>query len=169
MGTFATVTKSIATLGLLGLVLLVSGCAHRSGPGDAVQTERDLLRLQDEWATARIKGDVAFLERFYAQDLRLQVASGSVVDRKDDIAMFDRIGRGDQDTIKPEYIHDTDMKVSAYGDTAVVTGVENLKGTYKGTFGEMALRFTNVFVRRDGRWQLAFHQSTRIPPKVPRN
>ena len=90
---------------------------------------------------------------------------GSVVARKDDIAMFDRIHHGDQDTIKPSYIKDVDMKVSAYCDTGVVTGVENLKGTYKGQYGEMALRFTNVFVRRDGRWQLVLSQSTPLQMK----
>jgi ketosteroid isomerase-like protein len=60
---------------------------------------------------------------------------------------------------------DLDMQVSTYGSTAVVTGVENLKGTYKGRSGEMALRFTNVLVWRDGRWQLVSHQSTRVQSK----
>ena len=32
-------------------------------------------------------------------------------------------------------------------------------------FGEMALRFTNVFVRRDGRWQLVLHHSTPVQAK----
>jgi len=49
----------------------MSGCAHQSGQADAAQTEKELRTLQDEWAAARIKGDVEFLERFYAQDLRL--------------------------------------------------------------------------------------------------
>jgi ketosteroid isomerase-like protein len=144
---------------------LMPGCGRQSGRVDAAQTEKELRTLQDEWAVARIKGDVEFLERFYAQELRLQVMDGSVVERKDDIAMFDRIRRGDPDTIKPSYIKDVDMKVSAYCDTGVVTGVENLKGTYKGKYGEMALRFTNVFVRRDGRWQLVLTQSTPVQAK----
>jgi hypothetical protein len=35
-------------------------------------------------------------------------------------------------------------------------------GTYKGRAGEMALRFTNTLVRRDARWQLVAHRSTRV-------
>jgi ketosteroid isomerase-like protein len=57
------------------------------------------------------------------------------------------------------------MKISVYGDSAVLTGVEHLKGTYKGVFGEGAIRFTNVFVRRDGRWQLVAHQGTWVQKK----
>ena len=165
MANFSSVTGSVSILGLLGFMLLMPCYGRPSGPLDAAQTEKELRALQDEWAAARIKGDVNFLERFYAQELRLQVMDGSVVERKDDIAMFDRIRRGDQDTIKPSYIKDVDMKISTYCDTAVVTGVENLKGSYKGNFSEMALRFTNVFVRRDGRWQLVLHHSTPVQAK----
>lgn len=32
-------------------------------------------------------------------------------------------------------------------------------------YGEMSLRFTNVMVHRDGRWQLFSHQSTRVPTR----
>ena len=166
MANVTSVTRYISTLGLLGLLFLIPGCGRQPGQADAAQTEKELRACQDEWAVARIKGDLDFLERFYAQELRLQVMDGSVVERKDDIAMFDRIRRGDRDTIKPEFIQDVDIKVSTYCDTAVVTGVENLKGTYPGgKFGEMALRFTNVFVRRDGRWQLALVHSTPVQAK----
>jgi hypothetical protein len=48
-----------------------------------------------------------------------------------------------------------------------VTGIENVGGTYpagllKGQRAELSLRFTNVFVHRDGRWQLVLHQGTQI-------
>ena len=165
MPNFISVPRSILALGLFGIILLMLGCAQKSGQVDAAQTDKELRTLQDEWAVARIKGDVDFLERFYAQELQLQVMDGSVVARKDDIATFDRIRHGDPDTIKPSYIKDVDIKVSAYCDTGVVTGVENLKGTYKGVYGEMALRFTNVFVRRDGRWQLVLSHSTPVKSK----
>jgi hypothetical protein len=59
----ATMPKSVAALGLLGLLLLTPGCAHQVGQANAAQTEKELLALQDEWAAARIKGDVEFLER----------------------------------------------------------------------------------------------------------
>src|SRR5688500_2554331 len=73
-----------------------------------------------------------------------------------------RAGKSDSEVVKPEYSRHVDMKVTRYGETAVVTGVENLKGTYKGRAGEMGLRFINVMVLRDGRWQLVAHQSTRV-------
>jgi ketosteroid isomerase-like protein len=154
--------KRIAALAFSALIAFTSGCAHQSSRVALADTEKELLALHEQWAAARVNGDVAFLERFYGQELRLNQADGGIVERKDDIELFNRAGKSDSEVVKPEYIRDVDMKVTPYGDTAVVTGVENLKGTYRGRAGEMALRFTNVLVRRDGRWQLIAHQSTRV-------
>ncbi|HJU38188.1 MAG TPA: nuclear transport factor 2 family protein, partial [Tahibacter sp.] len=131
--------------------------AHAQSPGPA---EAELIGLQNAWAAARIDGDTAFLEKLYAKEFRIVNAGGGVVGRDADIALFATR------TIRPEYIRDEDMRVSRYGDTALVTGVEKLKGTYNGVPGEMALRFTNVYVRRDARWQMVSHHSTRIREKT---
>jgi hypothetical protein len=52
------------------------------------------------------------------------------------------------------------------GRTTTRNGWPKLKGKYPGgMYGEMALRFTNVFVRRDGRWQLVLSHSTPVKAK----
>lgn len=141
-----------AMAGVLFGILL----ALPSGAQPASSAEKELLKIQDEWAAARVKRDVPYLEKLYAKEFRVQSMNGSVVSREEDIGNF---ATG---TLKPDFVRDEEMKVSIYGDTGLVTGIENVGGTYKGQYGEMALRFTNVFVRRDGRWQLVAHQSTLI-------
>jgi hypothetical protein len=42
----------------------------------------------------------------------------------------------------------------------VVTGVYHLGGTAFGRYGEMYLRFIDVLVKRDWRWQLVVQQAT---------
>jgi ketosteroid isomerase-like protein len=86
--------------------------------------------------------------------------NGSVASREDDIAMFK------EGLIKPDFIRHEDLKLSFYGDVALVTGIENVGGTAFGQRGEFSLRFANVLVQRDGRWQLVLHQSTAIPRQV---
>lgn len=154
--------KRIAAFVLSAVISLAFGCAHQGTSRHFDDTEKVLLALHEQWAAARVNGDVAFLEQFYGKELRLQPADGSIVQRSDDIELFNRAGKSDLEVVKPEYIRHLDMKVTRYGETAVVTGVESLKGTYKGRAGEMALRFTNTLVRRDGRWQLVAHQSTPV-------
>jgi ketosteroid isomerase-like protein len=141
-----------------GFAVLLVACSLASGVEThaAGKAEAELLELQNQWARARIRGDVQFLERLYAKEFWITAMNGSLVTREQDIGVF---ASGD---MKPKTITNEDMKVSVYGDIAIVVGQENVKGTYKGTPGDFAFRFTNVYVSRDGRWQMVTHHSTPI-------
>jgi ketosteroid isomerase-like protein len=136
---------------LLGATLLATGTVAnaRSLDGD----KRAITQAEDAWRKARIDGDTAFLERFYAAEARIQNMEGKVVSRGDDIAVF-ASGK-----IKPKFIDHGPLDIAVYGDTAVVTGVDHLGGTAYGHYGEMYLRFTDVLVRRAGHWQLVIQQA----------
>ena len=82
---------------------------------------------------------------------------GRVVARPDDIALFARR------EVRPEFITPSEMAVAVYGDTALVTGVDHLRGTYKGNYGAVGYRFADMLVRRGGTWQLVLQQATRLP------
>jgi len=148
---------------VVSIGLLVSIASLAQSPGE---TEGELLAIQKQWADARVKPDIAYLEHLYAKEFRVQNINGEVASREDDISMF-REGR-----IKPRFVRDEDMDVTVYGESAVVTGIENVGGTYqagarKGQYAEFSIRFANVFVKRDGRWQLVLHQGTSIPKAQP--
>ncbi len=146
--------RRLGVMTWLPLVLALPCCAQK-----ATDTEKELIAIEDEWRTARIKGDVAFLERLYAPELRFTGANGAVIDRATDIAGFA------SGAIKPESIERSDMRISIYGDAAVVIGRDDLKGSYNGVVGGGAVRFTHVYVRREARWQLVASQGTWIPKK----
>jgi ketosteroid isomerase-like protein len=56
-----------------------------------------------------------------------------------------------------------DVKVRQYGETAVATGRTEAKGSYRGLSASVVLRFTDVFVRRDGRWQAVASHASLLP------
>jgi ketosteroid isomerase-like protein len=56
-----------------------------------------------------------------------------------------------------------DLKVKVYGDTAIVSGQTTDKGKYKGQDISGTYRFTDVFVKRDGKWMAV---STHVTPVV---
>jgi ketosteroid isomerase-like protein len=114
----------------------------------------EITQAEDAWRQARIDGNVAFLEQFYAKEGRIQGMDGKVLPRDADIAMF-KTGK-----IKPKFITHGPLDIATYGDVAVVTGVDHLGGTAFGRYGELYLRFTDVLIRRDGRWQLLVQQAT---------
>ena len=110
---------------------------------------------EDAWRKAWIVGDLDFLERFYAKEGRIQGIDGKVQSRDEDIAIF-RTGQ-----IKPKFIDHGRLDIAVYGSTAVVTGVDHLAGTAFGRYGEMYIRFTDVLIKRGGRWQLIIQQGTK--------
>jgi len=82
---------------------------------------------------------------------------GKVQSRAADIALF---ATG---TIKPKFIDQGPLDIAMYGSTGVVTGVDHLGGVAFGRYGEMYLRFTDVLVKRNGRWQLVVQQTIPTP------
>ena len=135
------------------MMSMVSPARSQSAHGD----EQTFVKLQADWAEARKRCDVEFLERFYAKEFTVGTMNGAESSRAEDLAMF---SSGD---LKPEVITDDQLRVHLYGDAAMVTGVEHLEGTYKGHTGSFDLRFANVYVFRDGRWQMVRHQATAMP------
>jgi len=155
MSKFSGVRKCLVCIALLSL--LVPGPSRARSASD---TGKEIIKLEDDWRTARIKGDVAFLEKFYAKELRITGSDGSIIERNSDIALFA------SGQVKPDYIKYEDLKVSVYCDgVVVVTGLDRLRGTYKGQSGEIVSRFTDILVRRDGRWQLVSTQATVVQEK----
>jgi len=147
--------SSFVTCALAGVLLLLplTGSATTFGPKANEQT---FLKLQHDWAEARKNADMPFLESFYAKEFTVGVMTGGESTRAQDLAMF---SSGD---LKPSVIEDSEMHVSIYGETAMVTGLEHLEGTYRGNSGKFDLRFTNVFVYRNGRWQIVRHQAAQV-------
>ena len=57
----------------------------------------------------------------------------------------------------------SDVKAQDFGDTVVLTGVAQIKVTANGTANAFGVRFTDVYAKRNGRWQMVTWQSTRLP------
>jgi hypothetical protein len=69
----------------------------------------------------------------------------------------------DSGKLKYESVKFDEIKVHPYGETAVVTARSTAKGQDNGKDFSGQYRYTRVYVKRQGRWQLVATQSTRIP------
>ena len=56
-----------------------------------------------------------------------------------------------------------DVTVRNFGDCAVVTGRTTASGTYQGNQVSVKLRFTDVFINREGEWRAVASQATLLP------
>ena len=146
---------------LIVFAVFLIGCSPRVALPSGKDDEAEIMRLEMAWRAARIAADTAFLNSFYAPELIIQGAGGTVITRDTDIGLF---ATG---VIRPESIVAEEIHVSRYDDVAIVTGVDHMKGTYGRDTGEGRLRFMDVLVRRDGRWRLVAVQGTWVGSTRP--
>ena len=122
----------------------------------AANVEEEIKKLETERAAAVVKGDVATVEKQTADDYILISATGQVMDKQQ---TMDAIKNGQ---IKLTSNDLSDLKVRVYGNTAVVTGKSDAKGTLFGNEIKGPNMFTRVYVKKDGRWQSVAFQQTPV-------
>ncbi len=120
----------------------------------AARDLKELARLETVWNEAHLRGDAGALDRLWANDLVVTVPDMPVMDKSESLA-FLRSGK-----MKFQRYQTSDLRTRVYGDAAVVTGqLERVRDSAKKEF-EDDWRFTKVYVRRNGRWQVvAWHGS----------
>jgi hypothetical protein len=65
--------------------LLVGLANGQTIMGDHSQEEQALLKIQHEWAEARIKGDSSYTRRIEADDCTIVWPDGRIVDKRQDL------------------------------------------------------------------------------------
>ncbi len=156
---------------LLALGLLVVGASTftlaqtKSSRGRrSPSAEQEIRRLEREWFDSYVRGDRAAFDRIVADDAVFTYGNGSVGNKSEAIGEI-------KAPADPSYsLTADDIKVRVYGNTAIVTGIVIEKGTFNGRSINSRSRYTDVWVRRSGRWQVVSAQNTRLPqphPSVP--
>ena len=135
-------------------VLLLAACSW--AVADTARDERELTKLVNDLNAAIVKPDIAFLERVLAKDYVHYRPHGDVETRAQ--YLEDRkSGSVDFDSLVAD-----EIKVRVYGDTAIVAYRSTAKGKDKDGAIDEQRRWTRVFVRKDGKWQLVHSQGTTI-------
>jgi ketosteroid isomerase-like protein len=121
--------------------------------------EEELLKLEKAFAEAIAKNDPEAIERFVVDDWIIIDPDGEIVDRT---RFFEVIKSG---ALTHDMMESEDLRVRIYGDSAVVTAVTRTRGKFMGQEFSTQERATDVFVKRDGRWQCVLTHLTRFPKK----
>jgi len=126
------------------------------------KTEREVLQMEKDWADARAKTDKAAFERLIANDYVGIAPQDQVTDKV-------RLIKGYK-APNLEAIESVEVKVRIYGSTAVVTGWNIRKWRVLDREKSPQERFTNVWVKRNGKWQIVSSQwATRKEPDLGNN
>ena len=146
-----------AWLPVAGLIAL-AGC----GPGamtdaDRATIEDQLIQMGNDWSRAYESSDLSALDRIFADDFIYSVNDGTLYGKEAFISL------AEEDPIVYDSVRIEDREIRWYGNTAVVTGVgANFWTDGDGAVQRDAGRFTNVFVERDGQWQVVVGHSSPV-------
>lgn len=114
----------------------------------------ELSRLENVWNEAHIRGDADALHRLWSNDFVVTVPNMTLMTKPETMGVW-RSGQ-----MKFQRYQTSDIRIRVYDDAAVVTGRLQRTRNFNGRAVGDDWRFTKVYVRRAGRWQVvAFHAS----------
>ena len=137
--------------------LLVPAQTTTEKPHQIGNTEQVILRLESEGREATLKNDIEANDRLLADNWINVNPDGSVTTKA---KLMELLKDG---SFKIGSIDNDEVMVRVYGDTAVVTGRSTTKRAGQG--GEVLtrqVRFTRVYARSKGQWQVVSAHNTLI-------
>lgn len=134
------------------LFLLLTSCASapRSETRDAATSaalEQEVLRVEDALLDALVRKDAETLERLLGHEFSLSGSNAALETR----AQYLESAKTPDRELEPLTLEEREVRV--YGGTAVTVGRVHLKGQWVERRLDLRLRYTHVYVQREGRWQ----------------
>ena len=119
------------------------------------EDEQALFQLEQQWNAAGPTKDTAVVEKFLANEF-VSNFDGRTQNKKQFLAEMKA------NAAKIDSAANSDMKAMVFGATAVVDGLYIEKSTTNGKDTSRRVRYTEVYVKRDGRWQCVIQYMTMV-------
>jgi ketosteroid isomerase-like protein len=145
-------------LKLAGLLTLAAASLH-SSPTGSTQIPiiaQQLSQIEQRLAKALVEGDLQTYNSFLAEDWTTIDVTGRVLSKSQ---VMQELARKER---RIEAATIDEIRVRELGEVAVVTGRTRATGSYQGKRSTVVLRFTDVFARREGQWQVVASQGTQV-------
>jgi ketosteroid isomerase-like protein len=141
-------------------ILIIMVLAHYGDAGIASKqaggVTSELTQIEHRIVKAWLEGDRATVDSILAADWSVIDLTGRVLTKAQ---VMQELGSGER---RIESGSVDDLKIRTFGDVAIVTGRSVLAGSYQGKRASVVQRFTDVFTKRDGRWQVVASQGTQV-------
>jgi ketosteroid isomerase-like protein len=117
--------------------------------------------MERQAADSVLKGDTASLKKLLADDF-IGIGPNGGMKTKSELLDW-----AESRKIVRESIETSDIRVRMYGEIAVVTGTGKIKAHKEHKDISIHYRYTRVWIKKQGRWQIASFQATRIVEPRP--
>ena len=125
--------------------------------------ENKIFRLEEELTHKEMRVDVQELDRIYADDIMVTAPIGICVDKA---AVMTEVRAAAEKGVIAKY-DKIDLKVRVFGNTAVSSYLMAAEATFDGMEIKRQLCVTNVWMERNGRWQIVARHTASLPGDSP--
>lgn len=133
---------------MLTVALVAFTAVAHSAPVDS-KLAQEFAKRYEAWDNALVKGDLTYLRQLYSDDHHSTNPDSSISTREEFLADL-KAGKEVIHTAKTDQ-----LKLEKHGDTVVATSRWTAKETQSGKKISVQARWTDVWVKRSGRWQVA--------------
>jgi ketosteroid isomerase-like protein len=127
------------------------------------EVEKEIFKLEDELMLTEMRLNVDRLDRIYADDIMVTAPIGICVDKP---AVMTEVRQAAEKAVVGKYDKE-DLKVRAYGDTAVTSYRMTAEATFEGVEIKRRLCITNVWMKRNSTWQIVARHTASLPDDTP--
>ncbi len=142
----------------LALIVFALGCGAHT-PSHAIgriTAEHGVRTAERQRFEAMMSQNVAALDTLLDEDLTYVHTDGEIQSKPEFIDLI-RSRRLVYESIAPSEVH-----VQVYDGVATATGLSQMRVRSATGASSFGIRFTEVYIRREGRWLLAAWQATRV-------
>ncbi len=152
-------------------VILVIAAILASCIGTAAQTEsqktdqssgKEIFAAIADWADAVRNRDAKALDKIFETDVIITSFDGTTRGKIEEMEILKPNGM-----MKMVSISNDDIKVRMFDKMAVVTALTRMNFVVGDKESSSSFRYTAVFIKKDGRWQIIALQTARAPQQTP--
>jgi uncharacterized protein (TIGR02246 family) len=133
-------------------------------PEIRTKSGKEVFAAVAKWADAVRSRDTKALELLFADDLIVTTFDGKTRGKKEELEVLKP-----NELVKTISVNNDEVKIRVYGRAAVVTALTKMHFVISEKNAYSNFRYTAVFVKQDGRWQIVALQTARAPDAAKSN
>jgi ketosteroid isomerase-like protein len=137
------------------MLIVISGAAslaRQAQQPKLTKAEEEVRKLERDWLDAYEQNDGGAMDRIVADDFTITFPNGAIQTKPQLMAMVKSPRRAGQPRMR---FHTEDVRSRAYGGTVILIGRVVTEYERDGKAVREQSRYTDTYVLRDGRWQVA--------------
>lgn len=153
-------TILLVILTVLGLCFTAVAQTETTETTDPVAA-KEIFSAIAKWADAVRDRDTKALDKIFETDLIITTFDGKTRGKAEELEILKPGG-----DLKTVSVANEDIKVRIFDKTALVTALTRMRFIIGEKTTEAAFRYTAVFLKKDGRWQIIALQTARLPQQA---